>query len=235
MLFMVKIIPAILPTTKEEFEGKFELVKDLVKRVQLDVVDGVFAETKTVEPASLIGQGGWLRSVGEVKLDVHLMVDEPIEWLEQCKAINADRVLGQIELMEDPVLFVAEAQVKGFGVGLALDLNTEVERIASVIDDLDVVLLMSVKAGKSGSEFVEAVLPKIEEVRKLKKDILICVDGGLDGEEIKKCIVADWAEEIKEEELNRDFSDMEFVVGSALWEADDIKKKLEDLENLRNG
>ena len=227
---VVKIIPAILASDLASFEEKFNKVTDLVDRVQIDVIDGVFAEQKTIELTELVG-----REWGGVKLDIHLMVDEPIEWLEQCKAIGADRVFGQIERMEDVVLFVAEAQLKGFGVGLAADLGTELDKIETVIADLDGVLLMSVKAGASGQEFVGAVLPKIEEVRARRKGMPIIIDGGLDVEEIKQCIGADWAEEIKEDELREDFGDMEFVVGSTLWESGSIKEKLEQLENLKNG
>lgn len=231
---MVKIIPAILATSVEEFEEKYKRVKELVDRIQVDVIDEAFGGVKTIEPMEIVGPGHWLDkdSVKDIKLDVHLMVEEPVEWLEQCRALGADRVFGQVEKMEDSVLFVAEGQIKGFEVGLALDLDTPVEMIKPVIEDLDSVMLMSVKAGKSGQEFVDLVLPKIEEVRKLRSHIKICIDGGLDVEEIKQCLVAEWAEEIREGQLHRDFTDMEFAVGSALWEADDIKKKLEELESL---
>src|SRR5687767_13645103 len=121
---MVNIIPAILAKDLSEWEDKFDKVKGLVDRVQLDVVDGVFAPNKTIYPEDLVGQ-----ELGGVKIDVQLMVDEPIEWLEQCHSIGADRVFGHVERMEDEVLFVAEAQVKGFGVGLALDLDTPVSKI----------------------------------------------------------------------------------------------------------
>lgn len=225
----VTIIPAILPKDLGEFENKFDKVKTLVDRVQLDVVDGVFAPAVTMEPQDLVGF-----TFGGVKLDVQLMVDEPIEWLEQCKAIGAERVIGHVERMEDLILFVAEAQVKGFGVGLGLDIETPVEKIAQVIEDLDVVLLMSDKAGQSGAEpFNEKVLPKIEEVRKLSKEITICVDGGLNVENIKKCLAAEWAEEIKEDELHRDFLNMEFAVGRELWNAVDVAAELEKLKHLR--
>lgn len=225
---MVKIIPAILPKSVEEWQEKFDKVKSLVERVQLDIVDGVFAKTKTIFPADLVGE-----SFGGVKIDVQLMVDEPVEWLEQCVAIGADRVFGHVERMEDEILFVAEAQVKGFGVGLALDLDTPVAKVATVVDDLDAVLLMSVKAGESGREFVERVLPKIEELRGLRDDLIICVDGGLDVAEIKRCISAEWAEEIKEGELRRNLLDIEFAVGSSLWEADDLQEKLSNLQQLK--
>lgn len=225
---MVKIIPAILAKDLNEWEEKFDRVKGLVERVQLDVVDGEFAPNKTIFPQDLVGL-----ELGGVKLDVQLMVDEPIEWLEQCSAIGADRVFGHVEKMEDEVLYVAEAQVKGFGVGLALDLDTTVSRLAGVIEDLDAVLLMSVKAGETGQQFVDRVLPKIEEVRKLRKDVVICVDGGLDVAEMKQCIAAEWAEEIKEDNLHMNLLDIEFAVGGHLFNVDNLEEKLKKMQLLK--
>ncbi len=225
---MVNVIPAILAKDLKEWEEKFDQVKELVERVQLDVVDGVFAANKTIFPQDLVGF-----SFGGVKLDVQLMVDEPIEWLEQCRAIGAERVFGHIEKMEDQILFIAEAQVKGFGVGLALDLETPVSRIApGVIEDLNAVLLMSAKVGETGGVFSEAVLPKIEEVRKLRKDILICIDGGLDVSEMKACVAAEWAEEIREDELHENLLDIEFAVGMHLLNAENLEEKLRKLRYL---
>lgn len=226
----VTIIPAILPQTWEEFENKFSKVKDLVNRVQLDVVDGVFAPTKTIGPEELV-KGSFDKLA--TRFDAHLMVDEPIEWLVRCDKGGVDRVFGQVEMMSDMKSFVAEGQLSNMYVGLAIDLDTPAERIADVIDELDTVLLMSVKAGQSGQEFVDKVLLKIEEVRKLREDILICIDGGLDVGQIKQCIQADWAEEIREDNLHEDTLDLEFVVGEHLWSAEDIPQKLEQLKYLK--
>jgi ribulose-phosphate 3-epimerase len=226
---MVKVIPAILANNLNEWEEKFNKVKGLTEMVQLDVVDGVFTKNKTIFPQDLVGQ-----AFGGTKLDVQLMVNEPIEWLEQCVSIGTDRVFGHVEMMEDQVLFVAEAQVKGFGVGLALDLDTPVSKISSVIDDLDAVLLMSVKAGETGQEFVERVLPKIEEVRALRNDLIICIDGGLDIREMKACVSAEWAEEIKEGDLHKNLLDIEFAVGTHLLNAANIEEKLKKMEYLED-
>lgn len=227
---MVTIIPAILPKNISEFEDKLDKVKSLVERVQLDIVDGVFAPLKTIEPQDLVGV-----SLGGVQLDIQLMVDEPIEWLAQCKTIGANRVVGHVEKMEDMVLFVAEAQLQNFEVGLGLDIDTPTSTIAKVVDDLDLVLLMSDKAGQSGMEpFNEKVLAKIGEIRKMRNEVVICVDGGLDLPQIKQCLVAEWAEEIREDNLHRDFLNMEFAVGRALWSSSDIAQKLEQLKQLHD-
>jgi len=93
-------------------------------------------------------------------------------------------------------------------------------------------LLMSVRAGFQGQDFDEMVLAKIEAVRAMRSEVPIVVDGGLDVAEIKKCIGAEWAEQIREEELDRNFLDIEFVVGGRLLQAGDVAAKLEKLRKL---
>ena len=105
-------------------------------------------------------------------------------------------------------------------------------KLEPYIWDVDGVLLLAVRGGDSGREFDPRVLPKIAEVRKMRRDVNICVDGGLNVENIKKCIVAEWAEEIREDDLNKDFLGIEFAVGSQLFEAEDVPNKLEMLRHL---
>lgn len=221
---MLTVVPAILPRSLKELEDELAKVWAYTRRVQLDVVDGVFAPAKTVGPEDLV------KIDTAVVFDIHLMVDEPEKWLDRCVAGGAERVFGQVERMKDKVAFIADAQAKGLGVGLAYDIGTPLTGLSEVINDLDAVLLLSVRAGEQGKEFDERVLEKIGQVRKIDKRVTIIVDGGLNEADIKKCLAAEWAEEIKEDELNREVIEMEFVVGSHLLSAENIK---EELENLR--
>lgn len=146
-------------------------------RVQIDVVDGVFADNKTVDPADL---GRLETSMG---VDFHLMVKDPISWVPECVDTGADRIIGQIEMMESQSKFVDEVQSKNLRVGLAINLDTPVSKIdQSLFSRLDVVLVMSVKAGFGGQEFDKRALSKIKELNKIrieeKSPFRICVDGG---------------------------------------------------------
>lgn len=224
---MVSILPAILETTKEGFEAKLKRLFGLVDLVQVDIIDGIFAEQKTVSPEDLKGINT------AIKFDYQLMVDEPMDWLNRCQTPQASGVYGQIERMSDPAEFIGKAQFLGFKVGLALDLDTPVERIKEFVWDLDGLILMSVPAGKGGQVFDEKVLKKIEHVRAMRDDLPLVIDGGLDLKEIKRCIGAEWAEELAEDELNRNFLDISFAVGKSLFDATDLKQKLESLERLK--
>lgn len=224
---MVTIIPTFPPKNIADFEAKFYKIAGLCDRVQIDIVDGVYAPEKTIGPEELA------RVDTIVNLEAHLMVDEPAEWVERVVRGGFMGAYGQMERMSDPVKFLADGQVAGLKMGLALELETEVSKLEPYIWDVDGVLLLAVKGGDSGRTFDPGVLPKIAEVRKLRRDVAICVDGGLDVGEIKKCIVAEWAEEIREEDLNKDFLGIEFAVGSHLLNVEDVSSKLEELRHLK--
>lgn len=223
---MVTIVPAILETSLLEFKKKLSLIWGSVTRVQVDVIDGKFSKITTIVPEDL----AQIDTV--VAFDVHLMVEKPEEWIKRCVAGGVDRVFGQVEMMEDKVAFIGDAQAEGLSVGLAYDVDTPLGDLEKYINDIDAVLLMGVKAGEQGKEFDERILAKIKALRKLSKTIDIVVDGGLDEEKIKRCIAAEWAEEIEEDELNRSVALLEFAVGSHLFGAENVKEELERLQRL---
>jgi len=175
---IVKIIPSILtndPTEAKELILRAELVVD---RVQIDVVDGVFADNKTITPDSLESLDT------KVLFDYHLMVNEPISWIEKVVRGQGDRVVGQIEKMSNQQEFIAKATENGLSVGLAVDLGTPLTSLDElVLGDLDIVLLMSVKAGFIGQEFSLDVWEKIKELVDMRGKnnykFKICVDGGV--------------------------------------------------------
>lgn len=224
---MVTIVPAILEKDATSFLEKFEKIKDICKKVQVDIIDGVFAPMETIEPEIL------LDIETTVDFEGQLMVKRPEDWIERCVTSGMTALYGHVEMMEDKVKFIADTQAAGLFVGLAYDIDTPIDGLEEVINDLDGVLLMSTKAGSQGiNKFDERVLNKIKEVRKMSKSIKIVVDGGLNLENVKKCFEAEWAEEIAEDELDRNFGKMEFAVGSDLFEAQDVAAEMERLEHL---
>lgn len=206
-----EIIPAILVAEKEELQRQLTLVRGLVERVQIDILDGVFADNKTVSVEVL------QQAHTELLIDVHLMVDNPLGYLNRCDALGVTRVYAQVEQMKDQEEFVESAGDLGMQVGLALDLQTPVVAIDKLLGHLDGVLLMAVAAGFQGQEFDEGVLEKIEELRGEGFEGDICIDGGLDEDTIRICL---------EKGANH------FAVGSELWKAKDIKQKLEELKGI---
>jgi ribulose-phosphate 3-epimerase len=181
---VIEIIPAILTDNVADFEERIRAIGEAVdvnganiKRVQIDIIDGDFADNKTIDPANIVGTDT------NLSLDFHLMVKEPINWIEKCANAGADRIIGQIEKMDSQVDFVGKVQETGLYVGLAVDLETPVANLdPTILTNVDVVLLMAVKAGWGGQKFDTRVLAKIKELDEIRvrdsTPFKICVDGG---------------------------------------------------------
>lgn len=181
---MVEVIPAILTASPDELATMLETYEGKVNRVQIDIIDGQFADNKTVEPTAL-------ESIDtSLLLDFHLMTKEPINWVEKCVRGGADRIIGQIEMMESQHDFVGKVQEVGAYVGLAIDLDTDLSKLdPTMLNNLDVVLAMSVKAGFGGQEFDDKVIDKIKKLDEIRlrdqTPFKIIVDGGVGEENIE--------------------------------------------------
>jgi len=181
----MKLYPAILTDSIEVVEQQLQLAKSLssVEAVQIDIIDGVFADNLTVTPIDLINL-----DFGELKLDFHLMVEEPLDYLNEIvqyqKFLPIRAVLGQIERMSSQDEFIELTKKSGFLAGLSIDLFTPITEIKeSLISKLDVVQLMSIEAGFQGQKFDERVIKKIIELNKIRNTknnkLEIILDGGI--------------------------------------------------------
>lgn len=182
--FMIQIIPAILTNDLKELKEKIAFLEGKAERVQIDIIDGVFAQNKTVFPDVLED------IETNLLIDFHLMTREPILWVERCVRGMADRIFGHVEQMSDQAEFLGKVQEVGAKVGLALDIETPVSAINKLVfANLDAVLVMSVKAGFAGQEFNSAVLTKIKQLGNYRSrnnaQFAICVDGGINETNIK--------------------------------------------------
>jgi ribulose-phosphate 3-epimerase len=173
-----EIIPGILEQDWEHIEKKIELVKPFAKTMHIDLLDGVFAPNKTFfDPTP------FKKYATDVCLELHMMVDNPLQYLKPWADMGFQRFIGQIEKMPDIAEFVAQGQLLG-EVGLALDTPTPVEKISVNLDDLDFVFVMTVKAGFSRQSFLPEMLEKVKALRAKSPFIPIEVDGGVSAETI---------------------------------------------------
>lgn len=181
----MEIIPAILTNSVTELEERILVVQDRVSRVHVDIIDGEFVEGKTVEVESLANLNV------DVLYDAHLMVRDPETWVEKCVRSLCDRITGQVELMSDQFDFVTKIQEVGHEAGLALDIETQVDRLdRDVLSYVDSVLLMGHKAGHQGGELEQSVLQKVKDLQALREEVggkfKICVDGGVNAQNIEQ-------------------------------------------------
>jgi ribulose-phosphate 3-epimerase len=175
---MAKIIPGVLTNDPSELSALLKEAAGVGDRVQIDIIDGKFVDNRTIDPFLLT------TVETNLKIDFHLMVEEPIKWLAKCSNALGDRVFGQIEMMEDQVAFVQEAQEWGMAGGIAVDLDTQLEAIeGEIFPMVDSVLLMSVPAGFAGQTFDTSVYDKIKRLKGIqlreKTNFNITVDGGV--------------------------------------------------------
>jgi len=174
---MVQIIPAILTSDIHELADLLEKADD-APRVQVDIIDGKYTDNTTITPEELKGLHP------KPLLDFHLMVVNPIDWIDRCLHAGADRVIGQIEHMDSQLDFVEKLLSLNIKVGLAIDLDTNLEKLdQELLPKLSCILIMSVPAGFGGQRFNLKALDKMQELKKIKEennyDYSICDDGGV--------------------------------------------------------
>ena len=182
---MIKVIPSILTKSNKELEELIDKSNRVVDRVSIDIIDGKFADNKTITPDAL--------SNIEInfKIDYQLMVVEPVNWIDRCVEGKASKIIGHIEHMSNQSDFIEKVLEQDIKPGLGLDLKTPIDNIdVSILHNIDTVLLMSVPAGFGGQEFDESVFGKISELNDIKisqnLNFNIHIDGGVMPHHIRK-------------------------------------------------
>ena len=170
---MNQIIPGILEKDWDSIEEKLKHILTFTNIAHIDIIDGKFVNNKTfLDPAP------FKKYSDRIFLEVHLMVEEPADYVEQFAAAGFRRFLGHIEHMSSQAEFVELAKKCG-EVGLALDGPTHINRIKVPFEDLDSILIYtSNQVGFSGPPLMDDRLDKIRHLRKLT-NIPIEADGGI--------------------------------------------------------
>jgi len=212
---MVKIAPSILSA---DFSKLGEEIKDVERGgadyIHIDVMDGHFVPNITIGP--LIVEA--VRPITKLPLDVHLMIENPDQYIEAFANAGADYITVHVEACKH--LHRTIHLIKSFGVkaGVVLNPATPVHSLLHVLEDIDMVLLMTVNPGFGGQKFIESVLPKISQVRDLiiskGLTVEIEVDGGVNEKTAKQCIEA---------------GATVLVAGSAIYNEPDRKQAIEKI------
>ena len=188
---MIKIAPSILSA---DFAKLGEEIKDVERGgadyIHVDVMDGHFVPNITIGP--LIVEA--IRPITTLPLDVHLMIENPDQYIPQFAKAGADIITVHVEACPHLHRTIQLIKENGVKAGVVLSPATPVDTIQHVIEDVDMVLLMSVNPGFGGQTFIPQVLPKIYAVTEMAKSkglsIDIEVDGGVNIETAKQCIDA---------------------------------------------
>ncbi len=219
---MIKIAPSILSA---DFSRLGEEVKTIDQAgadyVHIDVMDGHFVPNITIGPLIVDA----IRPVTKLPLDVHLMIENPDQYIPAFAKAGADIIVVHAEATRHLHRTVQLIKSLGKKAGVSLNPATSLSALDIILPDLDLVLLMTVNPGFGGQSFIENSLPKIAELRQriiaLDLPIELEVDGGVKVDNIEKIATAG--------------ADV-FVAGSAVFGADNYQAIISRLkENGANG
>jgi len=154
-----------------------------VDYIHVDVGDGKFIERKFNPIKELRELNGALTK----RLDVHFMVEDPEKYIIEYSELNCEYITIHCELKKDILKLLDLIKSYGIKCGLAISPDTDVSFLEPYLDDINIILVMSVVPGKGGQRFIYSSIDKIKEIKKMigKRDIIINVDGGINAETVK--------------------------------------------------
>lgn len=150
--------------------------------LHIDVMDGKFVNN-TKFTKEMVKD---IISISKKKIDLHLMVED-LYLIKEYALLKPDMLTFHVEVIDD---FKIIDYVKSYGikVGLAINPETKIDKLTQYVDDIDLVLFMSVTPGEGGQEFKEEVVDKIINFKKLApKDLIISIDGGVNNKTVSLC------------------------------------------------
>lgn len=156
--------------------------------VHVDVMDNHFVPNLTIGLPVV----ECLRKVTDQLLDIHLMIEDPDRWAPAYAEAGAESVTFHVEAAHAPIRLARELRARGARASMALKPATPIDPYSEMLDELDMVLLMTVEPGFGGQKFLDLVLPKIRRTRELIGDrpIWLQVDGGVSADTIGRCAEA---------------------------------------------
>ena len=180
---MTKIVPAVLVKNKEDYVARLNVIRQLTNRFQLDVIDGEYVDNRTIQLEDI-------SRLNETKMDVHLMVKSPKQFVEKAIALNANNIIIQFECGEDITPHLERIKKAGLNAGVALNPETKLSKIKPLKFLIDHFLIMGYPAGFAGQKLDPIVFERLEEVRNMLPNVEIGLDGGVNEKNAKKVMQA---------------------------------------------
>jgi len=169
---MSEIAPAILAENADEYKAQVEKLHPFAKRVHIDISDGEFAPTFTVNAAQVWWPQEWV-------VDIHAMVARPSEHLETLISLKPHMIIFHAETSEDLVPIIKHVKKFDIKAGVALLRSTVPNTVAPMIEAADHVMIFTGELGKYGGIASLMQLEKVRLIRAIRQDIEIGWDGGV--------------------------------------------------------
>lgn len=214
---MIRICPSILNANFDDLPGEIARVAQVADLLHLDVMDNVFVPNLTFSlerSLEIIGQS-------TLPVDVHLMIASADSKAVHFAAPNTSSITVHLEACDDPRQTLRAIRASGKRAGLAIKPGTAIEEVEDLLEELDMILVMTVEPGFGGQSFMESMMPKVEKARhwlnqKGLSDTWLQVDGGIALPTIRKAFLAG--------------ADT-FVAGSAVYKSEDPAKMIQQLRS----
>lgn len=211
----IKIAPSILSSDFSKIGEEIQAIEKAgADLVHIDVMDGHFVPNLTFGAPVIKA----FRKSSGLPFDVHLMISNPEKFIDDFVKAGADIITVHAESTLHLHRLIQQIKANGVKAGVSLNPSTNENILKYIINDIDMVLVMSVNPGFGGQKFIPAVIEKIKAIKLMRADIDIEVDGGITDETIKSCI---------------DAGANIFVAGSYVFNGD-YKERIEKLKEAGN-
>lgn len=210
----VIIAPSILSADLANLQAEVDSIADDADWLQIDVMDGHFVNNLS------FGAPVMQCLKTDLPLDVHLMVSNPADRIAEFLAAGAANITFHAEAVEktaDRWALIRRIRDGGATAGIAINPETPLDNVGDVLEDIDLLLVMSVHPGFGGQEFIEHVLSSVKTARSARSDLMIQMDGGINDATAPACLEA---------------GANNLVAGSFIFGADDRRIAITSLRNL---
>ena len=214
-----KIAPSLLSANFSNIEKDIKILEEGgADLLHLDVMDGHFVPNITFGPFIVKA----IKDVANIPLDVHLMIENPGDYVDAFCDAGADYLTVHVEAAPHLHRVIQQIKAKEVKAGVSLNPHTPLSAIEEVLGDLDMILIMSVNPGFGGQSFIENTIDKLRRLKKMLiahgvyQQIEVNVDGGIKLSNIKK--VSDAGCDV-------------FVSGSGIFKADDPQEMIRKMKD----
>ncbi len=209
---MIQIIPAIIAKNFQELNEKIKKIEPYVEWAQLDVMDGKFVNNKTWNSPYNLKD---LET--NLNLEVHLMIDDPEEVIDDWINSGVKRIIFHYEATDKHEEILRKIKEARLETGIALNPETSINILDDFINQLDLILIMTVNPGFGEQRFLNESVDKIKQLREKYKSVNLEVDGGINLKTAPEVIKAG---------VNI------LAVGSAIFKSNNIEETIRELKNI---
>lgn len=204
----MKISASFLSIKNNIKENINKLDNSSIDYLHLDIMDNIFVPNKTENTKEILKNT-------KKPYDIHFMVNDVFKYIDEYKDMNPEFITFHLEAVLEPLEVIKYIKQNNIKVGIALKPKTEVKEIEQYLKYIDLVLIMSVEPGFGGQKFIPKTSLKIDEIKKINKNIIVSIDGGINKETISQVKNADIV-----------------VIGSYITSNDDYEQAIKELKEV---